>query len=267
MIFREDGHRPSDRRGFVHKKLLGIGKKALNIGVGFVPGLSTARDIISTGRSLFGRPRARATVPRTLTARPSFAGEQGKAFGRELKFGGAEASPPQLTTSRARPIGQPLGFDAPPPRSPFRPRQIHTGTPCDIPGTVMGPDGKCRLPGDAAEFGFGVGDAVMGRYGAALTPGLMVINRSVCLRGMTLGNDGLCYNKGSITNSQRQWPRGRRPLLTGGDMNAISIAARAGTKLDRTTKRLRSLGMMKALPKGRGRTAHAHAKPVAAVSV
>ncbi len=107
----------------------------------------------------------------------------------------------------------------------------------------------------------------MGRYGAALEPGVMMIERSVCLRGMTLGDDGLCYNKGAITNKQRQWPRGRRPLLTGGDMRAIGIAARAGSKLDRTTKRLRSLGMMKALPKGRGTAPHAHAKPVTAVSV
>ena len=108
----------------------------------------------------------------------------------------------------------------------------------------------------------------MGRYGAALIPGTQIIDRAVCLPGMQLGDDGLCYNKGSITNSQRMWPRGRRPLLTGGDMSAIAIAARAGSKLDRTTKRLRSLGMMKALPKPRGKpAAHAHAKPVAAVSV
>ena len=107
----------------------------------------------------------------------------------------------------------------------------------------------------------------MGQYGAALEPGVMMIERSVCLPGMQLAKDGLCYNKGAITNSQRMWPRGRRPLLTGGDMRAIGIAARAGSKLDRTTKRLRALGMMKPLPKSRGSTNHRHAKPVAAVSV
>jgi len=108
----------------------------------------------------------------------------------------------------------------------------------------------------------------MGQYGAALEPGVMMIERSVCPTGTQLAKDGLCYNKGSITNSQRMWPRGRRPLLTGGDMRAIGIAAGAGRKLDRTTKRLRALGMMKALPKGRGAPrAHAHAKPIAAVSV
>ena len=269
-MFRENGGRPADERGFVHKKLLGIGKKAIGIGTGFIPGLSTARDIISTGRSLF-RPRARATVPRTLTARPSFAGEQGKQLGRDLKFGGAELFSPELITSRRTRTA----FTVPaPPRRSFMggltgidALGIHTGTPCDIPGTVMGPDGKCRLPGDAAEFGFGVGQAVMGQYGAALQPGSMMINRAVCLRGMQLGNDGLCYNKSQISNKQRMWPAGRRPLLSGGDMRAISIAARAGRRMELATKRLQRMGMMKKAVSRRALRPHQHAKQIAAVSV
>jgi len=90
-----------------------------------------------------------------------------------------------------------------------------------------------------------VGDAVMGRYGAALQPGSMMIDRAVCLRGMQLGNDGLCYNKSQITNKQRMWPAGRKPLLTGGDMSAISKAARAGRRLEGATKRLQRMGMMR----------------------
>ena len=85
----------------------------------------------------------------------------------------------------------------------------------------------------------------MGQYGAGLMPGNMVIDRAVCLRGMQLGNDGLCYNKGQITNRQRMWPAGRRPLLTGGDMRAISTAARAGKRLEGATKRLQKLGLMR----------------------
>lgn len=103
-----------------------------------------------------------------------------------------------------------------------------------------------------------MGEAMMGRYGAALVPGILQIDRAVCLRGMQLGNDGLCYNKSQISNKQRLWPRGRRPLLTGGEMRAIGVASRAGTKLDRTTSRLRALGMMKALPKPRKAKAPAH---------
>ena len=90
-----------------------------------------------------------------------------------------------------------------------------------------------------------VGMAVMGQYGAALQPGSMMIDRAVCLRGMHLGNDGLCYNKSQITNKQRMWPAGRKPLLSGGDMRAISIAARAGRRMELATKRLQRMGMMK----------------------
>jgi len=72
-----------------------------------------------------------------------------------------------------------------------------------------------------------------------------VIDRAVCLKGMQLGNDGICYNKSQISNKQRQWPAGRKPLLSGGDMRAISIAARAGRRLEGATKRLQRLGMMK----------------------
>jgi len=76
-----------------------------------------------------------------------------------------------------------------------------------------------------------VGNAVMGQYGAALEPGNMQIARAVCVRGMVLGNDNLCYNRSQIRNGDRMWPRGRRPLLTGGDMRAISTAARTTRRI------------------------------------
>jgi len=90
-----------------------------------------------------------------------------------------------------------------------------------------------------------VGDAVMGRYGAALHP--FVEDRMVrsCLKGMVLGNDGLCYNKRDISNKEREYPKGRPPLLTGGERNAISRATRAAKKIERTTKQLQKLGMIK----------------------
>lgn len=115
------------------------------------------------------------------------------------------------------------------------------------------PDGSCQVflgdkPGrDNAPMAEGqpIGEAVMGRYGAGLVPGSRIIDRAVCLRGMQLGNDGLCYNKGQISNKERMWPRGRRPLLTGGDMRAISIASRAATRLTNTAVRLQEIGLIK----------------------
>ena len=94
------------------------------------------------------------------------------------------------------------------------------------------------------------GQALMGQYGAGLAPNVIATTRRDCsfggqVRGMILGSDGLCYNKGQISNKERFWPRGRRPLLSGGEMRAISIAARAASRVQRTTAKLESIGMLK----------------------
>ena len=266
-MFREDGGRPNDARGFVHKSFIGravggFAKRAFQAtpvgqAVTFVQGLV--------------KPPARATIPRSLTARPTIQGQQGKALGRALKFGDVDQTP--MMTGRAVPA--PRGF-APPETMCVPPaiRDRATGR-CRTPAPGIRPAIERFLPGGRTGFlpeeervRAPVGDAVMGRYGAALQPGVMMIERSVCLPGMQLGNDGLCYNKGAISNKERQWPRGRKPLLTGGDMRAIAIAARAGATLDRTTKRLRALGMMKKLPAPRkALPAHQHAKALPAVSI
>lgn len=93
----------------------------------------------------------------------------------------------------------------------------------------------------------GAGQAVMGRYGVAMVPytvgqirgrdGVRPIRR--CLPGMVLGKDNLCYD--SLRKSERKWPPGRKPLLTGGEMNAITKAARAASRLHRTQKRLKKV--------------------------
>jgi len=229
--------RPGDVRGFLHKSFIGraVGKAVTT----FVPGARQVVDVVNTGRSFLGgrnrSPAARPTAPRTATARVTPTSQAEKRLGAELKFGGD------------RSLGFTGGGNGPNIRLPgrgFRPRGFTP--PCDFPN-VLDEEGRCRKP-TSGEFGgeqFGVGEAVMGRYGAALEPGSMIVDRAVCLKGMQLGNDGLCYNKGAITNKQRQWPAGRKPLLTGGDMRAISTAARAGRRLDLASKRLQKMGMMK----------------------
>lgn len=122
------------------------------------------------------------------------------------------------------------------------------GSQC-LPGTVAGPGGVCMdlsaaLPGGDPLFQVGVG-ATMGRYGPAYQGNSRMIRRTTCLPGDLVGDDGLCYSRGSLTNKERMWPRGTRPLLTGGEMNAIRVAARAGGRLERTQKRLQKMGMMK----------------------
>jgi len=107
------------------------------------------------------------------------------------------------------------------------------------------------------------GEAVNGQFGVALEPGFRDCKPvAVCPRGAVLGSDGLCYNKSAISNKNRMWPMGRKPLLTGGEMRCISIAAGAAKRLERKQKQLQKMGMLKkpstsrrrALPSGH----HAH---------
>jgi len=249
--------RPNDVRNFIHKRFFGAAKRFVSSGGnplaavgGFIEG---GRPRLSAGgrdasmakfqqRDIAPvRQTARRPAPRTLTARPSAASAAEKELGREVKFEGPILSAQATNGTRA---------------------------PCDFP-RVRDSAGRCRTP-TSGEFGgeqFGVGAAVMGRYGTAQEPGSMIVDRAICGRGMQLGDDGLCYNKAQISNKQRMWPKGRKPLLTGGEMRAISIAATAGRRLETATKRLQRLGLMKKAAARRAIAQHQHAKPLPAVSI
>ncbi len=214
---------------FVHKRI-GRGLK------GFVQ--SGFNPISAVGGFLSPEP-ARNVVPRTETARPSASGVRGQNLGRIAKFAGPRFAG---TTGTTMQIAGQRGSTGPCPGllsvwDPIGRRCINLGAlpPGGEPATSLPFGGAGGPPGEA----------VMGRYGAALVPGSRIIDRAECIRGMVVGNDGLCYNKSQIKNSDRMWPKGRRPLLTGGDMAAISKAARAAGRLERTTKRLQKIGLMK----------------------
>ena len=221
---------PNDVRFFVHKRLIKAAKGFVTSG--FNP-LAAVGGFLAPAEA----PRVRRPPPRTTVARPSASGAAGKEFGRQLK---ARSSP---TLSLA-------------PAVAAAPRGLGITLPCIFPFRMF--EGKCVPPflgdrpgpdrpsggGGIVGTGAPVGDAVMGRFGAALTPGSRIIDRAVCLRGMVLATDGLCYNRSQIKNSERMWPRGRRPLLSGGDMRAISIAARAASRLTRTAQRLQEIGLI-----------------------
>ncbi len=108
--------------------------------------------------------------------------------------------------------------------------------------------------GQAGQADARAGEAVMGRYGAGLEPIVEARSVSTCLPGMVLGNDDICYNRGQVPNRSRMWPKGRKPLLTGGEMNAITKASRAARRVKATTKKLQGLGLLDK-PKAR-RAAH-----------
>lgn len=214
---------PHDVRHFVHKRIIrGV--------TGFVS--SGLNPVAGLGSFLAPAP-ARNVQPRSQTARPSVRSAAGRQLATNVKFGGIGTS-----LSRRR-ISAPASVSG----------------PCPGLTSVVGPDGTCidllalppgGRPALTPQMGAApVGNATMGRFGAALVPGSRIIDRAVCLRGMVLGNDGLCYNSKGFRNSDRMWPRGRRPLLTGGDMRAISIASRAATRLTNTAVRLQKIGLIK----------------------
>jgi len=175
-------------------------------------------------------PVVRRPAPRSTTARPSSTSAAEKALGRIAKFGASDIID----------IGVGILTD----RGILPPQEQKE---CGFGRVWDEVKGKCvfGLGEQAGRDDTPGGDVVMGRYGAGEIPGNMVVNRAVCRPGMVIGDDGVCYNRSQLKNSEREWPRGRRPLLTGGDMRAISTAARAGRRLERTTKRLQKIGMMK----------------------
>lgn len=225
--------RPNDRRGFVHKRLLGGFK-------GFVTGgpLGAVGGFLQPGEP----PPVRRPPPRQTVARPSGFSATEKELGRQAKFNGE-------------------------PRD-FAPGQRPSRNGCPS-GTIPDPEGAGFCVSPRTEFGRGrgaerapVGDPVAGRFGPAFEPGVLLVERSICDRGMHLGKDGFCYKKGAISNRERLWPRGRKPLLTGGEMSAIGTAARAGRRLQGTATRLHDLGILPKpitrRPKKRKGGAHTH---------
>ena len=218
--------RPGDQRGFVHKKLLG----GISRIAGLLPIPAPISTIVGGLAGRFARTATARVTPTTIAQR-----EQAQRF----KLG--------------------IIDDILPPRIP-----IIGGDgrgPCG-PGLVWSSQlGTCVAIGSPVQATFAGGVAVAGQYGAGLAPGSQIVDRATCLRGMVLGNDSVCYNKGQIKNNQRMWPAGRKPLLTGGDMRAISTAARAGRRMDVATKRLQKMGMMKK-PARRGVPAGHRAKLV-----
>lgn len=96
------------------------------------------------------------------------------------------------------------------------------------------------LPGgETGTLGPG-GTAVLGLYGAGIMPaqvGSITRNDGTvmpllrCPAGHVLGKDSICYDRGAISRRQRKHPPARKPLLTGGDMSALTRVNRIKGKL------------------------------------
>jgi len=153
--------------------------------------------------------------------------------------------------------GQPIS-----PRSMAGPSFTRRG-PCAKRGNVRDASGRCVprsrgvgaaiqrfVPGGASGLEGG-GAAIMGQYGAAMIPEVDMRRTLVCLPGMVLGKDLNCYNKRDISNKEREWPRGTRPLGTPGEMAALRKAASFGRRMETTVKRMQKIGVLKKPSRGR----------------
>lgn len=117
---------------------------------------------------------------------------------------------------------------------------------CPTP-TVYDPvTGQCMHPGSPADVtdpGGGIPWVpVKGKYGVAESPMTERQLHRSCRNGMVLGKDDNCYHPQTLHKWERKWPRGPRPLLTGGEMAAIRKASTAVNKIKRTKKRLKRIG-------------------------
>jgi len=222
--------RPGDVRNFIHRSFIGraVGGIVSSV-VGSVP------IVGGLASGIFDRLRGagQSTVPQVTGCPPGFINT------------GAGCVPRSPVASVPLPL--------------LQPRILGPGAGV---GQQFGQDGGAdrtrgglppvRSTAGGLTFGAGApGEAVMGRFGAGFEPDVIMTDTRRCGRGAVLGIDGLCYNRRDLRNSDRFWPRGRRPLLTGGEMRAISTASSAAKKLQRKEKQLQELGLLKRPARGR----------------
>jgi len=221
-----------DERGFIHKRILRGFKGAVGGILGGPGGVigGAARGFLG------GTPRG--VIPGSAECPPGFVSVAGRCLPTSLP---SVLSDPLAVLS---PAGRVNGATSGPCPTGYRYEPLgitgQQGRPCVKAGfasiAATGP-----APGELGAFG----EARMGRFGAGLEPSVRESSTRTCPRGAVLAVDGLCYNRRDLRNSERAWPRGRRPLLTGGDMRCISIASSAAKKLQKKQKQLTELGLLK----------------------
>lgn len=101
------------------------------------------------------------------------------------------------------------------------PGQVRVGTMCVNLGGA--------LPG-GQPFTTQVGAPMAGRFGVAFAPTARNIGTLKCPPGMVLGKDNMCYDR--LPKGYRKWNPGTKPLITGGEINALR-------KVDRIRKRVK----------------------------
>jgi len=116
------------------------------------------------------------------------------------------------------------------------------GAPVCFPPLRLDPlSGECKLffgSQEGPDPGRAVGQPMQnGSPGRPVEyPGAMAVTRLRCRKGFVLNTDNLC-EWGLARNSRaRKWRPGRKPLFTGGDLNAIKKAESLGEKAENIFK-------------------------------
>ena len=211
------GNRPGDVRGFIHRSFIG---RAVGGVVSRVVGSVPLVGGLASGLFDQLRGAGASTVPQVTSCPPGFINTGAGCVPRASQV---LPSPLRLRVGRASVAAGGQDGRFPPPTPVQAATRLEMGFTADP----------------------AVGEPVMGRFGAGFEPGVETIDTRRCGRGAVLGVDGICYNKRDLRNNERFWPRGRRPLLTGGEMRAISTASSAAKKLQRKQKQLEGLGLIK----------------------
>jgi len=228
----------SDVRGFVHKR---IGRGIVGGVTGFIRGGPGGAVGGAVGGFVGGGTGAISAAVCPPGFDPTAAGGcQPRAARVE---GGAFRRFTRTTVPGRVDVIEPRGAPSPVTPVPGVRGVVQRFFPGGASGFEVQPTGIMPSPAMGAP-GLAPGLATLGRFGAAVEPTFRSSTIRDCPRGMVLAVDSLCYSRRDVRNSERFWPRGRRPLLTGGEMRAISTAASAARKLQRKQKDLQELGLL-----------------------
>lgn len=87
----------------------------------------------------------------------------------------------------------------------------------------------------------GIGQSMHANGHRDHVPAIVSVRTRRCRKGSVLGKDGWCHPKSSITNKDREYPRGTRPLGTPGEMKAVTKASNFAKRLKTKQKQLKKV--------------------------
>jgi len=215
-----------EARGFVHKKLFGVAKFAVST---FVPGGSTAVGVFNS----LTRRRQRATASKAVTRTAKFGGNESNAGCPRGSWRDGQGR--CRTDSGSGPIMLAAGTGGP--GAVFQgsaPSRALARTDCTWPARIDPLTGQCRIflgevsgPDPEQPTGHVSAPGTPGSGSPApqgVVPAIRDGVRRRCPKRYVLGINNLCYFGLARNSKFRKWRPGRKPMFTGGDLNAIDRA-------------------------------------------